>query len=35
MLRQFAISLALPTYNCRSLLLPHLRSMEAWLDLAD
>lgn len=35
MLRQFTISVVLPTYNCRSLLMPHLRSMEAWLDLAD
>jgi glycosyltransferase involved in cell wall biosynthesis len=35
MLRQFTISVALTTYNCRSLLMPHLRSMEAWLDLAD
>ena len=35
MCTRFTISVVLPTYNCRSLLMPHLRSMEAWLDLAD
>jgi glycosyltransferase involved in cell wall biosynthesis len=30
-----SISVVLPTYNCRDLLVPHLRSMQDWLDLAD
>jgi len=30
-----SISVVLPTYNCRSLLGAHLRSMEGWLDLID
>lgn len=29
------ISVVLPTFNCRSLLETHLRSMQAWLDLVD
>jgi hypothetical protein len=30
-----SISVVLPTYNCRSLLGAHLRSMQGWLDLID
>lgn len=30
-----SISVVLPTYNCRSLLVRHLRSMQAWLDIVD
>lgn len=30
-----SISVVLPTYNCRPLLVAHLRSMQAWLDLVD
>lgn len=29
-----AISVVLPTYNCRHLLVGHLRTMQTWLDLA-